>query len=202
MRLNGTRLNGVRLNGAQVVGDGDVSGPMSGALFAGAELEAELSDGTTLMLVVDNVREENGLWFYSVSIPTEEGTFPLCADDAGNPVEAMPLEGRQPVPNRGAAVGSFQLATRDLAGAVAGGSLEARFGNGFMSRIAGVSRFQATKTLEDTACNVRSSYRRFMAVLYLASGDYYRYNGRFYDAQGAYKLSISMASSSGGVACQ
>lgn len=121
--LNGQSLNGKTLDGHGVVGV-DYAGVMvgqqqasdvglnGGALvgklghkklagrdFVGATLAGRLDDGDSVTLriedVVDNEdRANRDVQLYRVSYATQSGWLPLCGLDAGQPMLAIPVEGR------------------------------------------------------------------------------------------------------------
>jgi len=117
--LNGVSLNGDLLSGRQVTGvslDGAwvngkkrsvklarshfFGGGIGGGNMVGAELQADLDDGTTLMLRVDGVQRHpdpanKDVLLYEVSYATGGGRVSLCGlDDEGYARRAIPLEGR------------------------------------------------------------------------------------------------------------
>ena len=68
--------------------------------FQGAEFIADLHDGTVLLIKIDDMykgeeKSIKDIHFYEVSYQTNEGWQPLCGqDDDGNPIPAIPLNGR------------------------------------------------------------------------------------------------------------
>jgi hypothetical protein len=93
LTLNGLQLNGLQLNGLQLQGislQGTRFGGLSaGTDLTGAELVGELSDGSTIAIFIDEIRDNPeaknaDVALYRVSVGNERE--PLCGrDDAGAP---------------------------------------------------------------------------------------------------------------------
>jgi hypothetical protein len=87
--LSGSRLVGINGRGRRIPGR-----KMVGAVFA-----ATLEDGDTIALRIEDVRrhEERAnrdVWLYDVTYESDDGWRPLCgADEWGDPIPAIPLEG-------------------------------------------------------------------------------------------------------------
>jgi len=118
IRLNGIRLNGIRLNGTPL-GVSGTGAPLSGADIVGSTWTAELSDGTTLPIRIDDALQGTGtnsdLWFYKMSYEADGARASLCVDDANNPLYAGTVRGtwnlEQGVPGGGSYNASDSLFT-------------------------------------------------------------------------------------------
>ena len=93
---NGISPNGISPNGTPI-GVAVVGPPLSGAGLVGSTWTANLSDGTTTTLRVDEALQGTGantdVWSYRLSVAVS-GTFrPLCTDPAGNPIFADSVPG-------------------------------------------------------------------------------------------------------------
>ncbi len=109
--LNGSSLNGSSLNGTSLNGTSLNGSSLNGTDFIGALFPAELSNGMTTTLRIDDMRAEDEIWYYTVSVAVDGGWALLCgADETGAAVEAIPFEG---VWNNGDGVPGGGSKTRD-----------------------------------------------------------------------------------------
>jgi len=89
-RINGMKLNGIKKNGTGFEGMDDQGVTLEGLGFLGAEIPAELADGTAITIVISDISETAvpGAYAYNFTIDGES----ICGDDAqGNPILAVPL---------------------------------------------------------------------------------------------------------------
>jgi hypothetical protein len=104
-------------------------------------------------------------------------------------------------PARAAAVGAFEGAAGDFQDSIAAGLLPAGYGKGLLSRIAGVSRYQATSAASENACSAKVPSKLTEAAKYLAVGDSKRASGKIKDAVAAYRTAVELAAAAKGKRC-
>jgi len=80
--VNGISVNGVSVSGTQLRGVDATGGRIDGAGWVGAQLTAQLTDGSTLALRIDATQvlpaPNADVRTYSISYPTASGWQPLC----------------------------------------------------------------------------------------------------------------------------
>ncbi len=94
--VNGTSINGTSINGSQLVGLA-AGLTLSGEDFIGAQMKATLSDGSTILLRIDDVdtaANDPEIFLYTVKYQDGAKWKSICGDGPGGaPIRAIPLSG-------------------------------------------------------------------------------------------------------------
>ncbi|WP_437545449.1 ADYC domain-containing protein [Sorangium sp. So ce367] len=91
VRFNGVRFNGVSLDATTLVGTREGDGaPVAGADFIGADVEAVLDDGSSVVVRVTNVVERDGIQYYTVKYNAGPGVW---VNICGEGLDAIPVKG-------------------------------------------------------------------------------------------------------------
>ena len=104
-------------------------------------------------------------------------------------------------PDRVIALAHFEDGAGDLTTAISGGLLASGYGNGLLSRIAGVSRFQALGAAADNACQAQYPTRLTDSHNLLAAGDVRRAGLQYTDAVALYGDAVAAAQAAHGTSC-
>jgi hypothetical protein len=96
VELQGVELQGVELKGTVLAGTLVGGTSMSGDDFIGSTMNGTLSDGSQIVLRIDNIESSTDaeVDLYTVSYSNGSTWSPLCGSSGGEPIRAIPLQGR------------------------------------------------------------------------------------------------------------
>ena len=96
VKLNGVKLNGVKLNGSSLVGNQESGNANATAsALTGSYISGEGSDHTEIPIRIEDVKYSPiyDLNLYTLVIPSDDGSIPVCGIYNGEPVPAVAVEG-------------------------------------------------------------------------------------------------------------
>jgi hypothetical protein len=124
---NGTSPNGVSLSGVSPegvasngtpIGIAGVGPPLAEASLVGSTWTGYLTDGTTVVLRVDDALQGTGantdVWSYRLSVSADGTWRPLCLDPAGDPIFADTVRGSWNLAEGVAGGGSYHAETTEF----------------------------------------------------------------------------------------
>jgi ADYC domain len=128
MSLNGMSLNGMSLNGSELAGTAESGEVLAGQELIGAHMSGLLSDGSTLLMRIDDAEPLPGpnsdVWAYQVSYALQGGIWsPLCGVSGGAPIGAVALAGTWNLGSGVAGGGSWSASASSFTFACRGAAL-------------------------------------------------------------------------------